>query len=95
MQYNQSKLQGDWIVTIRSDNRLRPRFTDHLIVPDLSTLTIVIIIKFLLLWMIVIEISLYCCDKYTNFGTNTHNPELYLLSFGHFLFSLEFKKVAK
>ena len=42
--------------------------------------------------MIIIEVSLYCCDKLANFGTNTHKPELYLLSFGCFLFSLAFKK---
>ena len=34
--------------------------------------------------MIIIEVSLYC-DKYANFGTNAHKPELYLLSFGRFL----------
>ena len=39
-----------------------------------------------------IEVSLYCSDKKVKFGTNTHNCELYLLSFGCFLFSLEFKK---
>ena len=49
-------------------------------------------IKFLLLQMIVIEVSLYCWYKYTTFGTNTHNPQLYILSFGCFLFSLAFKK---
>ena len=28
-----------------------------------------------------IEVSLYCCDKYANCGTSTHNPELYLAAF--------------
>ena len=27
-----------------------------------------------------------------NFGTNTHKPELYLLLFSHFLFTMEFAK---
>ena len=33
-------------------------------------------IKFLLLQTIIIEVSLYCCDKVENFGTNIHKPEL-------------------
>ena len=41
--------------------------------------------------MIMIVVLLYC-DKSTNFGTNTHNPELYLLSFGCFLNSKLNKK---
>ena len=44
------------------------KFTDHLIVLDLSIL---------LPRTIKIEISLYCCEKLLNFGTNTHKPELY------------------
>ena len=48
-------------------------------------------IKFLLLQTIVIIVVI----KLVNFDTNTHNPELYLLSFNHFLFSLEFKNAAK
>ena len=46
-------------MTIRTDIRLLPRFTDHLMVPDLST----VLNKLLLLQMITIEVSLYCCDK--------------------------------
>ena len=37
----------------------------------------------------IIKVLLYCCDKLANFGMNLHKPELYLLSFGSFLFSIE------
>ena len=30
-----------------------------------------------------IEALLYCCNKLANSGTNTHKPELLLLSFGN------------
>ena len=42
--------------------------------------------------MIVIEVSLYCCDKQANFGTNTHNPELYFYCLVAFLNSKLNKK---
>ena len=41
-------------------------------------------IKFLLPQTIIVEISMHCYDKLANFDTNTHNSELYLLTFGHF-----------
>ena len=44
------------------------KFTDHLIVLDLSIL---------LPRTIKIEVSLYCCEKLLHFGTNTHKPELH------------------
>ena len=47
---------------------------------------------FLLPQTIVIEVSLYCCDKVANFCTNTHKPELHLLSFGCFFNSILNKK---
>ena len=67
------------------------KFTDHLILLDLSNLLNSCCYKL----CIIIEVSLYCCDKLTNFGTNMHKPELYLLSFGCFLFSMESEKAAK
>ena len=44
------------------------KFTDHLIVLDLSTI---------LPWTIKIKVLLYCCEKLLNFGTNTHKPKLH------------------
>ena len=90
IKYHQSKLWGDWIVTIRADITLWPRFIDHLTVPDWSTILNSCYYRYL--WLS------FCCIvviKLSNFDTNTHNPELYLLSFSHFLFSLEFKNAAK
>ena len=72
-------------MTIRTDIRLWPRITDHLIVAT----TPVYCIKFLLVQMIIICIVVI---NKQNFGTNTHKPELYILSFGRFIFSLPFKK---
>ena len=78
-----------WMVIIKDWYQIMAKFTDQLIVLELYP------IKFLLLQMIIIQVSLYCCDKLGNFGTNTHKLELYLLSFGHFLFSMKLEKVAK
>ena len=50
------------MVLRRIDIRLKPKFTDHLMVLDLSIL-------FLLLQTIAIEIC--SCDKVANFGTTT------------------------
>ena len=52
------------------------------------------VFKFLLLQTIIIKPSLYC-DKVANFDASTHKPELCLLLFCCFLFSVEFEKSNK
>ena len=56
-------------VTTRIDNK----FTNHSIVPDLSTQ---------LLQTIIIKGSLFCSNKLASFDINAHKPECSLLSFG-------------
>ena len=63
------------MVTIRTDIRLWP---------TLLIITPVYPIKFLLFQIVIIEASLYGCDKLANFGSNTHKPELYLCHLGTF-----------
>ena len=41
------------------------------------------------------EVHCIVVIKFANFGANAHKPELYLLSFGHFLFSIKFEKATK
>ena len=63
------------------------KFMDHFIILHLCTL-----LNSCKYSLFIIEISLHCYDKLTNFGTNTHKSGLYLLSFGCLLFSKEFGK---
>ena len=70
-----------------TDIRLRPRFTDYLIVPDLSTLLNSYYYRWL--WL-----KFHCnvINEQILAQMHTSLSYIYLLSFGHFLFSLAFKK---
>ena len=63
------------MVTTRTDIRLWPKFTDR----SFHSTEPVYSVTFLLPQAIIIEVSLYCCDKLANFGTNTHKPELFII----------------
>ena len=58
--------------------------TDIILQPSLLVIRPVYPIKFLLLQIVIIEASLYGCDKVANFDTNAHKPELYLYHLGTF-----------
>ena len=65
--------------------RISIRFTDNLIVPDLSTLLSSCYYRLL-------QLRFHCnMEIIANFGTNTHKLELYL-SFGLCLFSTKYSK---
>ena len=49
------------------------KFSHHLIAPDLCVSYDC---------RLIFEVSLYC-NKIAKFGTNTHEPYLYFMSFGH------------